>query len=143
MFEFEVLGVTVSPIAIILAIVVNMIVGMMWYGPLFGKQWMKLVNKKEEELQMRTRDMLLSILLGLLMATGLNSVLQFAGDVSDLNMVSNIVLTSAMIAFTFILPTLMNEVTWEGRDIKLIILNWSHQFVSLLAMSTLLAFFVL
>jgi hypothetical protein len=28
-------------LAVLVAIVANMIVGALWYGPLFGKQWMK------------------------------------------------------------------------------------------------------
>lgn len=35
-----------STLAVVLAAVVSMIVGWLWYGPLFGKQWMALMGWK-------------------------------------------------------------------------------------------------
>lgn len=33
------------------AAVVNMVIGYLWYGPVFGKQWMKLVGMTEKDMQ--------------------------------------------------------------------------------------------
>ncbi len=41
----------VNYIAVVLGAVFNMILGTLWYGPLFGKTWLKLINKKQEELE--------------------------------------------------------------------------------------------
>ena len=38
-------------IAVALGAVFSMILGTLWYGPLFGKLWMRLINKKAEELE--------------------------------------------------------------------------------------------
>ena len=35
---------------VVIAAVVNMIVGYMWYGPVFGKQWMKLSGVTEKSM---------------------------------------------------------------------------------------------
>ena len=37
----------VNLLAVIVAALIPMIVGSIWYGPLFGKQWMKLAGVKE------------------------------------------------------------------------------------------------
>lgn len=37
-------------IAVALGAVFSMVLGTLWYGPLFGKLWMKLIGKKPEEL---------------------------------------------------------------------------------------------
>ena len=38
-------------LAIIVAAVANLAIGFVWYGPVFGKQWMKLNNYTEEEMK--------------------------------------------------------------------------------------------
>ena len=40
----------ISWLAVVVAIVANMVLGFVWYGPIFGKAWMKAVGKSEDEL---------------------------------------------------------------------------------------------
>ena len=42
---------SVNFIAVALGAVFNMILGTLWYGPLFGNLWLKLIGKKKEEIQ--------------------------------------------------------------------------------------------
>jgi len=49
--------VDVNWLAILICAVVSMIVGSIWYGPVFGKQWMKLVGFTKEELEKGKKDM--------------------------------------------------------------------------------------
>jgi hypothetical protein len=37
-------------LAVILGTVSSMVIGFLWYGPLFGKLWMRLIDKSREEL---------------------------------------------------------------------------------------------
>ncbi|MYK69168.1 MAG: DUF1761 domain-containing protein, partial [Gammaproteobacteria bacterium] len=41
----------VNLIAVLVAGIVPMIVGMLWYGPLFGKRWLALMETTREEIQ--------------------------------------------------------------------------------------------
>ncbi len=41
----------VNYLAVLVSAVAAMFVGALWYGPLFGKMWMQLVGKTEEELK--------------------------------------------------------------------------------------------
>ena len=36
--------VTINYIAVLVAAIVNMVLGFLWYGPLFGKQWIQMMN---------------------------------------------------------------------------------------------------
>ena len=36
-------------LAILIAVVANMVLGFLWFGPLFGKAWMAAVGKTEED----------------------------------------------------------------------------------------------
>jgi hypothetical protein len=40
----------VNWIAVVLGAVFSMLLGFLWYGPLFGKIWLRSIGKKEEEL---------------------------------------------------------------------------------------------
>ena len=43
--------VQINWIAVALGAVFNMALGTLWYGPLFGKAWVALMGKKEDEIQ--------------------------------------------------------------------------------------------
>lgn len=47
----------VNFLAIIGSAIVSMIVGSIWYGPMFGKRWMKLVGFTKEEMEKGKKDM--------------------------------------------------------------------------------------
>jgi hypothetical protein len=132
---FEVLGITIYPLALILATVVSIGVGMLWYSELlFGKQWKKLVGLKKKDAQMKTLDMVLSFVSSLLLAFGLNKILQYAHVVSDLKPSVNVVLTSMMVAIFFTATSMYNRVLWEGSSRKLFLINLGHRFVTYLLM---------
>ena len=41
----------VNFLAVLAGAVFNMVLGTLWYGPLFGKLWMKLIEKKKEDIE--------------------------------------------------------------------------------------------
>lgn len=41
----------VNWLAVIVATVINMFVGFLWYGPLFGERWMQLIGKRAEDIE--------------------------------------------------------------------------------------------
>lgn len=41
----------VNWLAVIVGTVLSMVLGFLWYGPLFGKLWLKLIGKTEEEIE--------------------------------------------------------------------------------------------
>jgi len=43
--------VDINYLAVIVCAIISMIVGALWYGPLFGKEWMKLAGFTEEDLK--------------------------------------------------------------------------------------------
>ena len=47
MFPFS----DVNWIAVLLGTVLSMALGALWYGPLFGQLWLKLIGKNEDELE--------------------------------------------------------------------------------------------
>ena len=47
----------VNWLAIIVCAIVSMIVGSIWYGPLLGKKWMKLISMTKEDMEKGKKDM--------------------------------------------------------------------------------------
>ena len=140
---FEVLGVVVDPLAIIVAGVAYEVLGFLWYGPLFGKKWSALTGKKMEPSKKRPLDMIFGFVVAMFLATGLNSILQFAQQVSELQPVMNVLISSGMIAGTTTFIVYAEEYLWEERDLKPLLINWGHQFANYIVMGAVLALFVL
>lgn len=140
----EIFGVMVNPVAIALAAIVNIVIGMLWYSSLlFGNYWLKLINKKQEELKMSFTDIISSIISAVLVAIGLNSVLQYSLILSGLNIWVNAILTAFMITATLVAPAMYNSVIYEGKSKKLFLLNIAHKFVELCLMGLVLSSFLL
>jgi len=68
-----------SWLAVIVAVVANMVLGFLWYGPLFGKSWLAAVGKKEDEMESNPSMYLIPIVATLVMAIILWNVMQATG----------------------------------------------------------------
>ncbi len=47
----------VNMLAVLVCAVISMVIGSVWYGPLFGKKWMKLVSFTKEEMEKNKKEM--------------------------------------------------------------------------------------
>lgn len=140
---FSIFNVEINILAILLASAVNIFVGIVWYSPmLFGNTWMKLVNKKKEDLVMTSKDMIFSVLSALFLASGINSILQYSQALSGLNEWVNVLVLTVMVSVTLIGTSMFNSVIYEGKPLKLFFLNLGHQFATVLLVTATLNLFV-
>lgn len=125
---------------VLVAGVAAMALGMAWYGPLFGKQWVQEMGfgaKKVKSMKMNAMTA---------MAGGLATALVTAFVLKQfLGMLSVTALNPAlMVAFWawlgFQATTSVGAVLWENKSWKLFALNASYQLVTLLAMAAVLVF---
>src|SRR3989344_8789314 len=116
-------------LALIAAGVVSMIVGFVWYGPLFGKTWIKLSGHKEMG---DKKDMPKTY--GIMFAASL--VTAYVLLVLGANL-----MTAFWIWLGFQATLLLQSVLFEGKSWNLYFLNAGHQLVSLMAMSWVLSYF--
>ena len=42
---------SINYLAVLVGAVFNMVLGTLWYGPFFGKLWLKLIDKKQDEIE--------------------------------------------------------------------------------------------
>lgn len=123
--------VSINYFSVLVAAVVSIIVGSLWYGPLFGKLWMSLMGISPESMEEAKKGM------------GKRYAAAFVGSLLTAYVIANLVLlfgvTSVSGAFSvafwswlgFIVPVLLGSVLWENRPNKLYILNVSYWLVSL------------
>ncbi len=127
----------------LVAAIVSFIIGWIWYGPLFGKTWMMLMNINEKEINKSKKKgmgkMLLlnfigtlitaSVLAGVISAIGLSS--ESAGPFGA---VLGFWLWLGFLAST----TLLGSVLWENKSWKLFALNGAYWLVNLLVMGAII-----
>lgn len=128
---------------IVCAALGSIVLGFLWYGPIFGKQWMKLMNISEKEAKkakkkgMPAHTYVLMILSALLTALVLKLMLvQFPFRTLDA-----LFATAGIIWVGFNVPLALDSVLYEGKSWKLFILNSGYRLVSLLVMTYIYTLF--
>lgn len=130
--------------AVVVAAVVSMVLGSLWYGPLFGKMWMAFSGITPGQIDAAkkagmAKSYALAFVGSLLMAYVLAHALLFA---SSYLKVSGIVpgLTSGFWNWLgFVAPVTLGTVLWEGKSWKLWFLSNSYYLVSLQLMGAILS----
>ncbi len=121
------------------AAVASFIIGMLWYGPLFGKQWMKLAGITPASMKKMKMTPAHS------MSIGFVATLLTAYVLSNFVHVLGIMSWAAAGQFAFwvwiglVAPVQLGSFLWEGKPLKLFVLNTTHNLVSLIVMSGILA----
>jgi hypothetical protein len=126
----------VNYVAVVAAAIVSMILGMLWYGPLFGKKWMKLMGFSEKAMKSMNVMPQTSMVLGFVSMLMYAFVL--AHFVSGLAFMGALTV-GAVIWLGFNATVMAGSVLWEGKPAELYFLNALHQLVSVLAMSAVIA----
>ena len=134
-----VLGIDVNLWAVLITAIVSMIVGALWYGPLFGKAWMRFVGfNKDSVKKMKmtaTKSMTLGFIGSLIMAYVLAVFVGLSG--------ANTLVEGAMVGFWvwlgFAMPLNASVFLWEGKSIKLFFLNTFQYLITFKLMAAILA----
>lgn len=130
---------TINYLAVLAAAVANMVIGFLWYGPVFGKIWVKLMGFTPEKMEeMKKKPMGKSYAIMFISSLVMAYVLAYflaALDVSD---------TFGAVQFVFwawlgfIATVVVSTVLWEGKSWQLYFFNVAYYLVSLSAMAKIL-----
>ena len=139
----------VNLLAVLVAGIVPMVVGALWYGPLFGKRWLELMETTAEEIQegfnpLKTYGVsfLLALVTAFILAQlfagmgGAARVVSIAGKSGDA--LAGVYL-ALMVLIAFILPVGYQSVAYEERKAGLFWLNLGHNGVALLGQAVIVA----
>ncbi len=140
--------VPINYLAVVVAAAASMVIGFLWYGPLFGKPWMALMGITPEKIEAAKakggmgKSYALMALASLVMSFVLAHALIFAATYLKVSGLSAAFQAAFWNWLGFIAPVTLGSVLWEGRPWKLWILNNAYYLVSLFVMATILAFWV-
>lgn len=129
-------------LAILVAGLIPMIIGSIWYGPLFGKKWMELEGKTEEELRAGFNPMKsygVTFVFALLMAYVQLHVLNAFSDAYGLTGAMAGVQGGFWIWLGFVVTIGWQQVAFSGQNIVLWLINSLYNLVALMAMGALLS----
>lgn len=124
---------TVDTMGVIIMAISGMVVGWLWYGPLFGRTWVRLMNINPDAMDKSKM--------------GLRYLGAFAGTLVMAYVLANViegfVLTSlgdalkagCLMWLGFIAPVTLGSVLWGGKNIKLWILDNAHYIIVLVLMA--------
>jgi uncharacterized protein DUF1761 len=138
----------VNYLAIVAAIAANMVIGFLWYGPVFGSPWRKEMgvapDAKPAAGAMR-RSLILMVIGTFLMAWVLSYDIAVWRPSSwkagaDQAAATYGFLSAFFIWLGYIVPLLLGSVAWENKSWKLFAINAGYWFIALLAMGMILAY---
>ena len=143
------MGVPINYLAVLAAAVSSMVVGYIWYGPLFGKQWMAAVCPDPMQMEQMKAKMKaqggmgksygLMFVGSLLMAYTLAHALVFASTYLKAWGFSAGLMAGFWNWLGFIAPVLFSAVLWENKSMKAYVLNAGYYLVTLCVMGVILA----
>ncbi len=133
------LEVSVNYLAVIVAAVASMIVGSIWYGPLFGKTWMKLAGYTKKDLKKMSLSPKQARGFGFVVALVMAYVLSFFVDYVGATTIAAGAQLAFWIWLGFIATIQIGAVIWEGKSLKLFLLHTVSSLISLIVMAAILA----
>ncbi len=138
--------VDVNYLAVLACGVAAIVIGFLWYGPLFGKQWMKLagIDKATPEQMAEGKKKMpmmaaIQFVGALIMAYGLAHSLIFASAYLNTSGVSAGLMAGFWSWLSFVAPVTVGMVLWEGRKWTYWFIVSGNWLVTLLVMGVILA----
>ena len=136
----------INMLAILVAVVVNFILGFIWYTPLFGKAWGKEMcydpNEKPEKSAM-IKGMLFMVIGNFLFAYVFAhniAAWTFVPGITELGDVTNAMMAAVFTWLGFYLPGQLGATVWEKNSWKLFGINTGYHLLSLIVVAMILTF---
>ncbi len=129
--------------AVIVAAIVQMLLGSLWYGPLFGKAWTKLNGMSDSKMQgMKAKGMggsYVFMLIGALLMSWVLAVFINSAEAHYLIWTATYGIHIALYMWLgFAVPLTLTPTLWEGKPWTLWLLNVCYYLVGLCLMGAIL-----
>ncbi len=133
--------VPINYLVVLVAAVANMVLGSLWYGPLFGKKWMALSGVNSQTMGKNGMGKTYALAFGgsFLMAWVLAHAFVFAATYLNMWGPQSGLMAGFYNWLGFVVPVTLSSVLWEGKSWKLWCLNSSYYLVALMTMGLIIA----
>ncbi len=128
--------------AALVAAIAYMGVGSLWYGPLFGKQWMMYVGITPESMKNMPLSPQVAMMGGFVTAFITATVLSYTSLFFAAVSVTDALLLAFWLWLGFVATTQAGSYLWEGRPFPLFILNAANSLLALAIMAIIVVLWV-
>lgn len=120
--------VPINLVAVLMAAVASMGLGYLWYGPLFGKLWMKEMGMNGSDMSKAakkgmTKTYAVMFVGSLVMAYVLAHAIVFASTYLKMTGLPAGLMSGFWNWLGFVAPVTLGSVLWEGKSVKLWVIN--------------------
>ncbi|MES2994658.1 MAG: DUF1761 domain-containing protein [Patescibacteria group bacterium] len=143
--------VAINYLAILGAVVAAVVLGSLWYGPLFGKAWMREVGLTADDVtkaktdpsakNAMLRSYALMTLSSVVMAYVLVHTLAFASAYTQTSGIAAGLMAGFWSWLGFVVPVSLGPVLWENKSWRYWFITSGYYLVNLLIMGVILASF--
>jgi hypothetical protein len=138
--------VPINYLAVLISAIAAVVIGGLWYGPLFGKMWMKLAGISKEGMKSMAlsplQAMVGGFIVSFLMAYVLAHGIVFGNAYTNMSGMTGGLMGAFWYWLGFIVPVTAGVFLWEGKSAKLWLLNAAYYLVSLSVMGAILSSWV-
>ncbi|MBI5456715.1 DUF1761 domain-containing protein [Candidatus Kaiserbacteria bacterium] len=135
----------INYLAVLAAAISNMVLGFLWYGPLFGKMWSQLMGwgemtpEKMAEMQKKARSAYAASFVGaLVMSYVLAHAIIFGTTYTQMFGVLGGMTGAFWYWLGFVAPVTVGSVLWDGKPWKLWFINAGYYLAAMLVMGAIL-----
>lgn len=125
-------------LAILVAAVSNMVVGFIWYGPLFGKMWMKLNKMDGSKMNMDGMAQMKMYVPTYIAAAVMAYVLSWAMSATGMTSLMGGVKLGVLLWLGFVATVKLADVIFSGKSYQAYVLEAGYWLVSLGIMGAIL-----
>lgn len=134
--------VDINYIAVVGGAVVSMILGFLWYGPLFAKPWMRAMGWTEAQAKESAKKAGPGYALALVGALVMSFIMAHVVDYSNATTLVDGAQTGFWMWLGFVLPISGSTAIFEGKPLTLFYINASYHLVEFLGVAILLTLYV-
>jgi hypothetical protein len=138
----------INIVAILVTVVVNFIVGFIWYTPLFGKIWGKEMGydsniKPAKSVLIKGMSFMIigNFFFAWVFAHNI-AAWQFVPDVKNMRPIANIISSAVFTWLGFYFPGLLGSTAWENKSWTLFAINGGYSLLSLFIAAAILTYWV-
>ena len=131
--------VEINYLAVLVAAIASMALGFLWYGPLFGNQWKKLMGFTDKSMKAMKMTPMQAMIGGFISTLIMSYILAHFVDYAQAATFADGAVAGTWLWLGFIATVQLGSVLWEGKPVKLYAINTLPYLVALIIMRGILA----
>ncbi|HLC96957.1 MAG TPA: DUF1761 domain-containing protein [Candidatus Nanoarchaeia archaeon] len=133
----------VNVLAVIAAALLGVAFGFLWYGPLFGKVWMKLKGITKRDMKKAKKDsMAAPIMVGILSKIVIAYIIALALNLIPFRSVGIGALVGAIAGIGIVAMINLEAALWEKQNLGLFLLNMGYYVIAIIIIGMVLSVWV-